>query len=72
MTTGIPYEFGVDYAFEDIFPDASAIAGVKAVFSPPASQISLLRQERGVTRRRSRIENSLGDLHRDRRRVEGD
>ncbi len=28
------YEYGVDYQFDDIFPDASPFAGVKAVYSP--------------------------------------
>lgn len=34
MTPSIPYEFGTDYAFEDLFPDAASFAGVKAVFAP--------------------------------------
>ena len=34
MASVIPYEFGVDYPFEDIFPDPSPFAGVKAVWGP--------------------------------------
>lgn len=34
MTPVTPYEFGTDYGFEDVFPDATPFAGVKAVFAP--------------------------------------